>query len=202
MTARVGDIAWTAAVILIAVLLTAAAFGIPSLADALIADARIADGQVWRALTGPLLHATWGHLIRDLALIAIAGFAYEAHFLGRRALLSICGLALPAIAVLAAGHADWYCGTSGLSHAWIAAALTYELRFRTGGAHAFVGALCVLGAGKLAYELASGAPAFPMALGDSIVQVPLAHAIGALVGVACTVSHSVMNWKAPQSQPT
>jgi hypothetical protein len=32
-----------------------------------------ASGRVWRALAGPLVHATWDHLVRDVALTAIVG---------------------------------------------------------------------------------------------------------------------------------
>jgi len=183
--ARRCDFPWTIAVALLAIAATAAAHDGSSIADALIADRRIAHGQLWRALTGPLVHATWGHLVRDLALIAIAGAGYEAPLRPRRALLFAAGIAVPAIAVLAAGDARWYCGLSGLSHALLAAALAHELGARRGAARAVVLALCAAGAGKLIYELVTGAPAFAMALGDGVAQVPLAHVAGALVGIAC-----------------
>jgi len=169
----------------LAVAATAAAFASPGVAGALIADARIAQGQLWRAVTGPLIHATWGHLVRDLALVAIAGAGYEAPLRSRRALLFAGGLVVPPIAVLATGEASWYCGLSGLSHALLAAALAFELVCRRGAARALVAVLCVVGAAKPLYELATGAPVFAMALGAGIVQVPLAHAAGALVGIAC-----------------
>lgn len=179
------DFPWTLAVGAAAVVATACAFVWHGVGDALVADARIAHGQPWRALTGPLVHATWGHLVRDLALVAIAGVAYEAPLRSRRALLFAGGLVLPAIAVLAAGDAAWYCGLSGLSHALLAAALSYELVVRRGAARAAVAVLCAVCAAKPIYELATGAPAFAMSLGDGVVQVPLAHAVGVLVGIAC-----------------
>ncbi|MGH2900781.1 MAG: rhomboid family intramembrane serine protease, partial [Solirubrobacteraceae bacterium] len=150
------DFPWTLAVAVLAVAATAAAFASPALADALIADSRIAHGQLWRVVTGPLVHATAGHLVRDLALVALAGIAYEGPLRSRRALLFAGGLALPAIAVLAAGDAQWYCGLSGLSHALLAAALAYELVCRRGPARAIVGALCAVCALKPIFELATG----------------------------------------------
>ena len=179
------DFTWTLAVAGLAIGATAAAFASPGLAGALIADGRIAHGQLWRALTGPLVHATWGHLVRDIALVAIAGAGYEAPLRSRRALLFAGGLILPPIAVLAAGEARWYCGLSGLSHALLAAALAFELMCRRGAARALVAVLGAICAAKPLYELATGAPAFAMALGPGIVQAPLAHAAGALVGIAC-----------------
>ena len=179
------DFPWTLAVAGLAIAATTGAFASRAVADVLIADARIAHGQLWRALTGPLVHATWGHLVRDVALVAIAGAGYEAPLRTRRAWLFAGGLVVPPLAVLAAGEADWYCGLSGLSHAVLAAALAYELVCRRGAARVFVAALGSACAAKPIYELATGAPVFAMALGAGVVQVPLAHAAGALVGIAC-----------------
>jgi rhomboid family GlyGly-CTERM serine protease len=178
------DFPWTLAVAVLACLATAAAFASPWLADALRADGRIVHGQPWRAITGPLVHATWGHLVRDLALVAIAGVGYEAPLRARRALLFGAGLIVPALVVLAAG-ARWYCGVSGLSHALLAAALCHELVHRRGGARLIVVALGALAVLKPGYELVTGAPAFPMSLGDGVVQAPLAHVAGVVIGIAC-----------------
>lgn len=179
------DFPWTLALVGLAVVATAAAFGSPRIADALRADGRIADGQLWRTVTGPLLHATWGHLVRDLALVALAGVAYEAPLRSQRLPLFVAGLVLPAIAVLVAGGARWYCGTSGLSHALLAAALSYEFIRRRGAVRAIVLGLCLVSAVKPLYELVTGAPAFAMSLGDGVTQAPLAHVVGVLVGITC-----------------
>jgi rhomboid family GlyGly-CTERM serine protease len=179
------DFPWTLAIVALAVVATVGASGAPRIADALIADARIAHGQLWRAVTGPLLHATWGHLVRDLALVALAGVAYEAPLRSQRLRLFAAGLILPAVAVLAAGEARWYCGVSGLSHALLAAALAYEFVRRRGAARAIVLGLCLVSAIKPVHELVTGAPAFAMSLGDGVTQAPLAHVVGVLVGIAC-----------------
>ncbi len=182
------DFPWTLGVAVIAVVATASAFASASIADALIADGRIAHGQLWRAVTGPFVHATWGHLVRDLALVAIAGVAYEAPLRSRRTALFAGGLVLPAIAVLATGDAQWYCGLSGLSHALLAAALSCEVVARRGRARAIVLGLCAVATLKPIYELVTGAPAFAMSLGDGVVQAPLAHVVGVVVGIACGLS--------------
>jgi|GEM_PF-3066641 len=179
------DFPWTLAIVGLAVVATAGAFGSPRIADALRADGRIADGQLWRVVTGPLVHATWGHLVRDLALVALAGVAYEAPLRALRVPLFVAGLVVPAVAVLAAGDARWYCGVSGLSHALLAAALSYEVTRRRGAARALVLGLCAVAALKPLYELATGTPAFVMSLGDGVTQVPLAHVVGVLIGIAC-----------------
>ena len=179
------DFPCTLAVGVLAVAATAGALASPAIAHALVADGRIAHGELWRVATGPLVHATWGHLVRDVALVALAGAAYEAPLGSRRALVFAGGLVVPPLAVLAAGDVGWYCGLSGLSHALLAAALAFELMRRRGAARAVVLGLCAISAVKPIYELATGAPAFAMSLGAGVVQVPIAHAAGVAIGLAC-----------------
>jgi rhomboid family GlyGly-CTERM serine protease len=184
------DCWWTLTCIALAIVATACAFASPAIADALVADGRIARGQLWRAITGPFVHATWGHLLRDVALVAIAGIAYEAPLRARRAALFGFGIVAPTLAVLAATAATSYCGLSGLSHALLAAALAYEFANRRGAARVVVLALGALAACKPLYELATGAPAFAMSLGDHVRQVPLAHVVGVCVGIACGLARA------------
>jgi rhomboid family GlyGly-CTERM serine protease len=168
------DFPLTLAVAVLAIALTALA------PDTLVADGRVFHGQWWRLASGPFIHATWGHLIRDLSLVALAGIPYEAR-LGRS--IWILGLVVPPLVAL--GTVDWYCGLSGLSHALLAGALAHEALRRRGRTRIAVLGLCAIAALKPIYELATGAPAFPMALGDHVVQVPIAHAAGVVIGIAC-----------------
>lgn len=179
------DFTWTLAIMTTAIGVTALAFASQTLRDALVADQRVFDGQWWRLVTGPFVHATWGHLARDLALVGIAGVAYEGPLASRKLLLFGVGIVLPGLVVLATADVQWYCGLSGLSHAMLAAALSYEFMRRRGTARVIVLALCVIAAAKPVYELVTGAPAFAMSLGEGVVQVPLAHVIGVLAGIAC-----------------
>jgi rhomboid family GlyGly-CTERM serine protease len=179
------DFSWTLLLALAAAVVTAGALS-TSLAghrvvDLLVADGRIAHGQLWRALTGPLVHATWGHLVRDLALTLLVGIAYERELRDRWLPLLGVALVAPTLAVLATG-ARAYFGLSGLSHALVAAALGLELRRRRGGARAYVIVIAVACLIDLIYEAWTGGPAFPMDLGPNVRQVPIAHVIGALVG--------------------
>jgi rhomboid family GlyGly-CTERM serine protease len=194
------DFRWTAVVIALAILATASAFTSPAVRDALVADGRIFEGQWWRLVTGPFLHATWGHLIRDLVLVAIAGIAYEGPLGAKKLALYGGGIVVPALAVLVARDAAWYCGLSGLSHALLAAALSYEFVRRRGAARAAVLGLCAIAAAKPVYELVTGVPAFAMPLGEGVVQVPLAHVVGVFVGIACGLGAGVAPiLKAPAS---
>ena len=174
------DFPVTFAICVLAIAATAAAYAYPGVYDAL------AVHGPWRVVTGPFVHATWGHLIRDLALVALAGIAYERPLARYRLALFGGGLVLPAFAVLATHEADWYCGLSGLSHALLAAAFAYEAVNRRGKTRAIVRVVGVVAALKPLYELISGTPVFPMNLGPGVGEhVPLAHVTGVLVGIPC-----------------
>jgi rhomboid family GlyGly-CTERM serine protease len=180
---------WLLAVLIAvaAVALTAAArSGVIDPAAVMATDGSLRAGQLWRLITGPMVHATWGHLVRDLALLLAVAIAFG-DSLGRRrfAVLCLAGLAVPTAAVFVfEPDIAIYYGTSGLTHALLAAAAVGELRRPDGtqmtrllGAGVAVGLIA-----KLAFELASGAPAFPMDLGPGVRQLPSAHAAGAIVG--------------------
>jgi len=122
--------------------------------------------------------------VRDVALVALAGAAYEAPLGSRRALVFAGGSSChrspcspPATSLVLRAL--------GLSHALLAAALAFELVCRRGAARAVVLGLCAISAVKPIYELATGAPAFVMSLGAGVVQVPIAHAAGVAIGLAC-----------------
>lgn len=176
------DFPWTAGVAVAALVATALATpGGPWVADA----ERIRAGELWRLLSGPFVHATWGHLLRDLALCAIVGVAYE-HPL-RRIWPALCAATLvaPAAAAIAAGWSG-YMGLSGMSHGLLAAAVTFELR-RARPAPWYVVVAGAALAAKIAIELAAGAPLFPMDLGPGVLQAPIAHAAGAAAGAGITL---------------
>jgi rhomboid family GlyGly-CTERM serine protease len=157
----------------------------------LVADREaLARGELWRAITGPFVHVTWGHLVRDLALVLLPGIAYEAAFGRRWRVVIAAGLVVPALAVLATGTPAYY-GLSGLSHAVLAAALGFELRHRTGPTRWYVVALLAAGFAKIGYELVTGAPAFAMDLGPGVHQATLAHAVGGALGLVLGLSQRV-----------
>lgn len=189
------DFPWTIAVVVLALACTAAALGDPGgpVVRFLIADTdRLRSGELWRALTGPLVHATWGHLARDLAICATIGVAYEQPLRRLWPALLAAGLAVPALAVALAGWTG-YLGLSGLGHALIAAALTFELRLRRPAPWYVLAAASALAA-KLIYEVATGAPLFAMDLGPGVRQAPVAHAAGALAGALAVLRSPVVAW--------
>ena len=173
---------WTMAIVLAATLLTTLALAERSVAlvAPFVADAARVVEQPWRLLTGPLIHGSWGHLARDLALIAILGLSYEA-VLARWRTLVVLGLAVPTAAALADG-APVYLGLSGLSHALLGAALVYELRMPRARARGVVIVIAALAVAKVSYELISGQAAFPMDVVASTVAHAAGFATGAVIG--------------------
>lgn len=196
--ARKLDCWWTLLIALAACAATAAYLSGASTASPLLAErGAVRSGELWRLITGPLVHATWGHLVRDLALLVGLGVAFEG-FMGRRWLLAcVFGLLGPTALVLVLDPSlAGYCGTSGLTHALLAAASVYIARDPS--VPRWLRHLAITGLGlllaKIAYELALGAPMFPMDLGPGVHQLPLAHATGALIG-------AVIGWRRAAARP-
>jgi rhomboid family GlyGly-CTERM serine protease len=175
------DCAWSVALAALAAIATVTQAGW------LVADAAgIGAGELWRLVTGPFVHVNTGHFARDVALLVIVGVAYEAPLRRGFGWLMLALLVAPTVAVLVAHpELDAYFGLSGLTHGLIAAALVYELRRPRTPLYAY--AIAAALAGKVIYEVVAGAPLFPMSLGDSVRQVPIAHAAGAAVGVLFAV---------------
>lgn len=188
------DFPWTLAVCAGAIAATACWLG-PGreLAGGLVADGRLIR-EPWRALTGPFVHATWGHLVRDIALTAIVGVAYEQPLRRVWPALVIAALVVPTVVSLLFGGVSVYYGISGLSHALIAVAVGFELRGRQGRARLYAGVVGAVLLVKVGYEVVTGAPAVPMDLGEGVRQLPIAHAAGLVVGAAFASSSRMMRW--------
>jgi len=198
------DFPWTLALAVAALAATLLAIAAPGpTTSRLIADAAaIRDGQLWRLLTGPLVHATWGHLARDLAVCLIIGAGYEPTLRPIWPALGVAALILPTAAVTLTGDWSAYFGLSGLSHAWIAAALVHEHHstrplLRRTRYRACLHAASLAFAAKLVYEAITATPLFPMDLGPTIRQVPLAHLTGAVIGATLTCAYQVTSRRWP-----
>lgn len=179
--------------------LTVAAFAIgmlPGAAAALQFDrTALAGGEWWRFVTGHWTH--WGgeHLAWDLVVFAVFGALLEARSRrGFAVVVAGSALAISATVALGAPSLDFYRGLSGIDSALFAAFFAQLL----GAAWrervvlpALVPAVALLGfAGKSVYELVTGATLF-VATDSNFVVVPLAHVVGAGVGVAVVVAQSV-----------
>jgi len=189
------DFRWTFLIALASFVATAFFLRGASTVDHLIAErGPTLGGQFWRLFTGPLVHATWGHLARDLALLMFVGIVFERE-LGRRWWLACgAGLSVPTLAsFLADKNLEGFLGTSGLTHTLLGLVLVYVLRWERDAdpwmrRAALVGA--VLLAVKVTYEMIANAPMFPMDLGANVHQLPVAHFSGAIVGALIGVART------------
>jgi len=148
----------------------------------------ILGGELWRLVTGHFTHWSTDHLTWDLGAFALLGAMAERS--GHRrlcALLLATSLAI-SLALLALQPAlSLYRGLSGLDSAMFVAVCAALLqtslrdRDRTG---ATIAALFVLGfAAKLGREALTGEALFVAGTG-TVALAPLAHGVGAAVGLA------------------
>ncbi len=141
----------------------------------------LARGELWRAITGNLVHLTWSHLLLNLMGLALI-WALFAPVLRTRAWAG-AGLASALAVSLGLWLFDpavlWYVGLSGVLHGWFAAGAVAALRR---GERSFALALLVLAA-KLIWEQWQGPLAQSAVLTGGTVIVS-AHLYGALGGLA------------------
>lgn len=205
------DFPLTAGVVLLAVLASAGLWlhegPLYSLADLFVADtSRIAAGQLWRLVTGPLVHTDGGQAGRDLFMGLLVGLVYERQ-LGPRFkwLLALCLVVPTAVALGLRPELGAYFGLSGAVNGLFSAALLFEWQQADGkgplGRAVTIGLLLLHGA-KLLFESLTGGMLMPMELASGVTPLPEAHLAGAITGVifmlttsrpfdsALTASHS------------
>jgi rhomboid family GlyGly-CTERM serine protease len=166
--------------------LSLAAFLLPELSKLLQFDrARIAGGEIWRIVTGHFMHWTGEHLFWDAAMFLALGIILETrHRRDYIVCLLAAAIAISAGVWLLQPNLPTYRGLSGLDTALFAMLATELLRTARRRRELLVPVVLLFGlGGKIAFELATGATFFVNA-GSDFIAVPLAHGIGALVGVA------------------
>jgi rhomboid family GlyGly-CTERM serine protease len=143
----------------------------------------LGEGQLWRLLSGHLVHLGWRHLALNLAGLVLmwALFAREYGWGRWLVILATSAAAVDAGLYWRVPDLRWYVGLSGVLHGVLAAgALAY---CRRGEAAGWV--VLVFLAAKLIWEQWAGAlPASEAAAGGAvIVDAHLFGALGAVVGV-------------------
>jgi rhomboid family GlyGly-CTERM serine protease len=140
----------------------------------------LASGEVWRLITGHLVHLGWSHTAMNLAALAVLSYL----FLRLMRPLDWFTAAIVSALTIDAGlywlnpTVEWYVGLSGLLHGWWAAACV--LAFRHARREAWVlSSLIVL---KLAYEAIGGLLSLSGQLAGGPV-IETAHLYGAAGGV-------------------
>lgn len=148
----------------------------------------IASGEFWRAITGHVTHWNADHLLWDALMFAVLGALVERT--SRRAFLATCALSAAAISATL-----WFCqpglelyrGLSGVDSAlfvfqagWLVCESLRERR----RAAAILPTVALAGfAAKIGYELVTGATLFVDSAAAGFAPLPLAHVIGAAVGL-------------------
>ena len=154
----------------------------------------IVAGEIWRLLTAHVVHASANHFAWDLAAFVVLGVLCERA--GRaRFVACLCGSAL----LIPAGLWLWqptlssYCGLSGIDSALFVLLVAGVLRRAAAARQPFVVvAASLLAAGfvaKVGYEFTTASTVFVTSVGT---PVPLAHVIGAVVGLACGIIPRVL----------
>jgi len=158
------------------------------LVDLLQLDRRaVLDGQLWRLVTGNLVHWSREHFLLDVGAFALVGLLYERR-LGRHYpwLLLAAGLAVGGGVFLFLPEMSVYRGLSGVDSGQFAAALCAEVALarREGRRWLWIAPAAGVFLLKILSECATGEMFFGTeSLGDIGDPVPLAHAAGAAAAV-------------------
>ena len=163
-------------------------FLVPGAAPALqFEHTAVAHGELWRGLTGHLVHFNADHLMWDVFALLLLGAWAE--FVSRRGMVVTTVLAAVAISVMVfflQPQLTTYRGLSGLDSAMIGLTIAELLRSarreRDPWTAAVAGISALLFLGKSLYECTSGGTLFAQASGD-FVAVPAAHLVGFLCGL-------------------
>jgi len=157
--------------------------------------AALAAGEWWRVVSGQLTHFGLDHLAWDAGVFLVLGAMCERrNRTGTLACLGIATVLIPAAVWLLLPEMTTYRGLSGLDTALFAllGVMMFGEKWREGsrGGVAVIVFLLLGMVAKIAWEFVSGGTIFVDSSSGQFVPVPLAHlvgaAIGLLVGTVCT----------------
>ena len=150
----------------------------------------VSDGEIWRLLTGQLVHWTPRMAATDLGVLLVCGAWVErkSRFLAAATLGAAAALVAIALHFVSPDVAV-YRGSSGIaSGMFAAAALTLALEAPSRLARVGAALLLLLLGVKIAAEVWAGIPLFAGPMPSGALVYPEGHAAGALAGaLACCV---------------
>jgi rhomboid family GlyGly-CTERM serine protease len=154
--------------------------------------------QPWRWWTAAFVHWSPLHLAANLAGAVLVGtFGRAAQVPPRVALAWLAAWPLAQLALLAQPALAHYGGLSGVLHAGVAAAACWLAAAQRGRRRAIGVAVLAALAAKVALERPWAAP-LTHPPGWDIAVAPLAHAAGALAGLACTLAALALRRRPPR----
>ncbi len=160
---------------------------VPGSAETLQYDrGRVTDGEVWRLLSGQMVHWTARMALADLGVLLGLGAWLEARGERRGVVLAlIFGAAFTALAVHALSpDLLVYRGSSGLASALFVLAALVVARSPGRGPRALALLAVALFLAKAGWESLTGQALFAGPLAPGVRVVPLVHLLGGLAGAA------------------
>lgn len=164
---------------------------LPGAADWLVLDrGAIASGELWRLLTGHLVHWTTGHLFWDVTAFVALGAPCEMRGSRRYAgALLATSLLLSGVVLVMLPSLELYAGLSGLDSvlfAWLALDVMRETARGRRVLAWLLGAACSVSFSlKMLHEASTGTPLFANDLAPDVIPVPVVHMAGAALGLLC-----------------
>jgi rhomboid family GlyGly-CTERM serine protease len=155
----------------------------------------IATGELWRIFTGHWTHVSVDHLFWDVLLFTVLGVLCEQHC-RREFVVCVAGatLCIPLTLWVLLPHLSTYRGLSGIDSALFALLAVTHLRQALQEQHrGYIAALslvCLCFVAKVSYEGMTGGTLFVNSQAVHMLPVPLAHGVGAVVGL-------VVGWARP-----
>jgi rhomboid family GlyGly-CTERM serine protease len=154
------------------------------LSDILVYDrSLILSGEIWRLLSGSLVHFSKGHLLSDLLTFAVSGLIIESRrYSGFGILCVISAVGVGVVSLLFLPDMYRYGGLSAIG----ISAITYLCLFsliKNEPKRWIYFIILLLTAFKIIHEIATGQMLFASADNTSIVPVPLAHLTGIIVAI-------------------
>jgi rhomboid family GlyGly-CTERM serine protease len=162
--------------------------------------AALAAGEWWRLVTGHFVHLGTGHVLLNLAGLAVLAYIFAGAGLSPRWWLTttlFSAAAIDAGLLALQPDLDWYVGLSGVLHGfWAAGAIALLIRGEGWFAWLLLAALC----GKLIAERAGGPSELTQLISGGNV-VTAAHLYGALGGlIAAATLHGMPRLLGPGRQ--
>lgn len=143
--------------------------------------------QLWRWITCHLTHWSGDHLFWDLLVFVALGAVCER--LDRRRFAGTVAISAPAISLAVAiwqPQLQFYRGLSGIDSALFGLLCGQLLQTRHRSLRIVIAVMVLLFAIKLVIEMLTGGAVFVDSRRAVFAPVPLAHAVGAVIGCACS----------------
>jgi rhomboid family GlyGly-CTERM serine protease len=154
----------------------------------------ILSGQLWRIITGHLLHLSWSHLAMNVAGLALiwAIFGKQISILRWLTVLLVSAVGISGFMLVFNPALRWYVGLSGVLHALFMAGCLAEIRHGRWDSKLLL-ALVIT---KLGYEQMAGPlPGSERTAGGNVIVD--AHLYGAIFGFAVFLMFWLWDRRAP-----